>query len=219
MRRRWKAAAVVWTPGQLRPSRRVCALISFEHSPSRCELTGVAAAAVSRQTPMSSAVAFRKPTQQRAGRRHGCAVEPEPPADAAPSTSASSLPQDVLVLVLNHLQVPGPHNSLSVWVRSSCRAAPCPPVVPAGASEGACAPPPPTPLLLCPPRACPPRAPHLPRHVPQVVDLAAAGAVSREWRTLAAEADGAWRNSFVAEFGAEKAADYKPLRTWRDKFM
>lgn len=54
---------------------------------------------------------------------------------------------------------------------------------------------------------------------PQVEDLSAAGAVSREWRIVASEADGAWRNSFVADFGELKGGDYRQLRSWRDKYM
>lgn len=50
-------------------------------------------------------------------------------------------------------------------------------------------------------------------------DLAAAGSVSREWRQLAAEADGAWRNAFIRDYGEQKAADVKHLRLWRERYM
>lgn len=55
--------------------------------------------------------------------------------------------------------------------------------------------------------------------VPQVSDLASAGSVSREWRQLAAEADGGWRNAFLRDFGEHKAADVKNLRLWRERYM
>lgn len=54
---------------------------------------------------------------------------------------------------------------------------------------------------------------------PQVSDLAAAGSVSREWRQLAAEADAAWRNAFLRDFGEHKAADVQNLRLWRERYM
>ncbi|KAI7840365.1 hypothetical protein COHA_005909 [Chlorella ohadii] len=53
----------------------------------------------------------------------------------------------------------------------------------------------------------------------EVSDLAAAGSVSREWRQLAAEADGAWRNAFIRDYGEQKAADVKHLRLWRERYI